>query len=127
MRIQIDHDNALPIYVQVGLQIKWEIATGRLGEGDPLPSVRQLALELRVNPNTVVKAYNELEHEGLVDSQHGRGTFVAPGARARVDSGRAQVREALRRAVRMAREAGLSRDTINQLLREALQDDREEA
>ena len=75
--ITIDPSNGLPIYVQIVNQIKTGIAMGRLLPEDPLPSVRQLALELAVNPNTVARAYLDLEYEGVIYKRQGAGTFVS--------------------------------------------------
>ena len=77
MFISIDPSNGLPIYVQIVNQVKTGIAMGRLLPEDPLPSVRQLALELAVNPNTVARAYLDLEHEGVIYKRQGAGTFVS--------------------------------------------------
>jgi GntR family transcriptional regulator len=73
----ISPGGAGPIFRQIVDQVRLAVATGRLVEGDQLPSVRQLAEQLVVNPNTVAKAYAELSRDGLVDSQPGRGLFVA--------------------------------------------------
>jgi GntR family transcriptional regulator len=91
-----------------------------LADGDTLPSVRQLAQDTRVNPNTVVKAYSELENEGVITSVHGKGTFVAYGAEERLPAGSEQVTHALRNAVRMARDAGMSAEQVRQLLEDEL-------
>ena len=85
MFITIDASSGLPIYVQIVNQIKTGIAMGRLLPEDPLPSVRQLATELAVNPNTVARAYLDLEYEGIIYKRQGAGTFVsrACGSRSR--------------------------------------------
>jgi GntR family transcriptional regulator len=67
----------MPIYAQIVEQIKAQIAAGQLTPGDQLPTIRQLATDLRINFNTVVRAYLDLEREGLISTQRGRGTFVA--------------------------------------------------
>ncbi len=77
MFITIDASSGLPIYVQIVNQIKTGIAMGRLLPEDPLPSVRQLALDLAVNPNTVARAYLDLEYEGVIYKRQGAGTFVS--------------------------------------------------
>ena len=76
MRIQLDVKSGVPFYRQIIDQVKSAIATGRLEPGDRLPTVRQLAVDLSVNPNTVSRAYTELELTGLVDTHMGSGTFV---------------------------------------------------
>lgn len=77
MFITVDPSSGLPIYVQIVNQIKTGIAMGRLQPEDPLPSVRQLATELAVNPNTVARAYLDLEYEGIIYKRQGAGTFVS--------------------------------------------------
>ena len=72
-------DSGEPIYVQLVRQIKHAVATGALAHGDQLPSVRQLAGERVVNPNTIVRAYRELEHAGLLEGVPGRGWYVTYG------------------------------------------------
>ena len=76
IRIQLDIKSGVPFYRQVIDQVKSAIATGQVGPGDRLPTVRQLAVDLSVNPNTVSRAYTELELTGLVETQMGSGTFV---------------------------------------------------
>jgi GntR family transcriptional regulator len=68
--------NGVPFYKQIILQIEMAIADRRLRTGDQLPTVRGLAVDLQVNPNTVARAYNELEIRGIVTTQHGTGTFI---------------------------------------------------
>jgi GntR family transcriptional regulator len=75
--ISIDPSSGLPIYLQIAQQIKTSVAMGRLVPEDPLPSVRQLAVELAVNPNTVARAYLDLEIEGVIYKRQGAGTFVS--------------------------------------------------
>ncbi len=74
---QLDPKSGVPIYRQIQDQIRYGIASGLLNPGEQLPTVRALAVELSVNPNTVIKAYSELEHEGILTSEQGSGTFVA--------------------------------------------------
>ena len=77
MDIQVDYDSGVPIYVQIMDRIKHLVATATLKPGDQLPTIRQLSVDLRVDPNTVVHAYRELDHEGVISTQQGRGTFIA--------------------------------------------------
>ena len=70
-----------PIYLQLMEQVKHAIATGALRPGDQLPGIRPLAEELVVNPNTVAKAYRELEHDGVIELRHGAGAFVSAAGR----------------------------------------------
>ncbi len=76
MEIRIDTDSAMPIYQQIIFAIKLQVATGQLKPGEQLPTVRQLATELRINPNTVARAYDALDTEGVIITQRGQGTYV---------------------------------------------------
>lgn len=76
MRISIDARSGVPFYRQIIEQVKFAIARGDLRPGDRLPTVRQLAVDLSINPNTVIRAYRQLEIEGVLDTQQGSGTFV---------------------------------------------------
>lgn len=76
MFIKIDPNRTLPIFTQIMEGVRLAVATGRLASGDRIPSIRDLAVELRVNPNTVAKAYQELERAGLVEVRRGMGYFV---------------------------------------------------
>lgn len=77
MDIYIDLASSVPIYMQIVEQIRHLVATGRLQPGEKLLTIRQLAVDLRVDPNTVAHAYNLLHNEGVLSTQRGRGTFVA--------------------------------------------------
>lgn len=94
MFLKIDPSSGIPIYRQIMDQIKHSIASGALRSGEKLLSVRQLSLDLKVNPTTVVKAYSELEHEGVIHSRRGMGTFVSEG---RIEMAAAQKVEILSR------------------------------
>jgi GntR family transcriptional regulator len=74
----LDLKSGVPIYRQIQDQIRYGIASGRLRPGEQLPTVRALAVDLSVNPNTVIKAYTELERQGVLTTEQGSGTFVAP-------------------------------------------------
>lgn len=74
--IQLDFRSGNPIYEQLVAQIKHMIATGTLSPGDQLPTVRQVAADLRVNFNTVARAYRILDEVGIISTQHGRGTYI---------------------------------------------------
>src|SRR5213083_2792589 len=73
---QVDANHPTPLYAQLDRSIRFAIATGKLREGDQLPTVRQLAVDLRINANTVAKVYAELERAGVVETRRGVGTFV---------------------------------------------------
>ena len=76
MEIQLDFRTGIPIYIQIMEQIKRQIASGELQPGDQLPTVRQLATDLRVNFNTIARAYRLLDEAGVISTQHGRGTYI---------------------------------------------------
>ena len=83
MDLKINTSDGAPIYLQIVDQVKRSVGMGRLKPEDPSPSVRQLALDLTINPNTVARAYLELEHQGFIYKRPGQGTYVctpAPGA-----------------------------------------------
>jgi len=79
MQLHIATGDGQPIYLQIMNQIKYQVASGRLTQGEQLPPVRKLAEQLLVNPNTVARAYRELETEGIVQTRQGAGVFVAEG------------------------------------------------
>ena len=76
MPIQIDFRSGIPIYIQIMNQVRQMVANGDLKPGDQLPTVRQLAIDLKVNWNTVARAYRLLDEAGLISTQQGRGTFI---------------------------------------------------
>jgi GntR family transcriptional regulator len=75
----VDPRSGIPLYLQLTEQIKRAIALGTLAPGEQLPTVKALALELTVNPNTVARVYRELERDGVIDTSPGRGSFVSAG------------------------------------------------
>ena len=77
MRFAVNPSSSEPVYAQLVRQVREAVARGALRPGERLPSVRDLALQLVINPNTIAAGYREMEHAGLVYSQRGRGTFVA--------------------------------------------------
>ena len=77
LEFTIDPKSGVPFYKQIILQVEMAIADGRLATGDQLPTVRGLAVDLKINPNTVARAYNELEIRGIVNTQQGTGTFIS--------------------------------------------------
>jgi GntR family transcriptional regulator len=83
VEIRIDPADGVPIYRQIVNQVRYAVASGLLEPGDELPTIRALALTLKVTPNTVVKAYEELEAAGVLQKRHGSGTFVS-GERTRL-------------------------------------------
>ncbi|PYQ80219.1 MAG: GntR family transcriptional regulator [Acidobacteria bacterium] len=106
----------VPIYLQLMEQVKHAVETGALRPGEQLPGIRPLAEELVINPNTVAKAYRELEHEGVIELRHGAGAFVSANAPAKkvTDSLRAG-KTIVASAVERLRARGLSDDEIRRL------------
>jgi GntR family transcriptional regulator len=118
MNISIDFRSGRPIYIQITEQIRQMVGNGELKQGDQLPTVRQLATELRVNFNTVARAYRILDEAGLISTQQGRGTYIweTPSEetlqRLRLQSLESLTRRYLTEASRMAS----SRDEIAEIL-----------
>ena len=77
MQFYIDSKSGIPIYIQLKNQIRQRIASGSLQPGDKLPTVRELAVKLTINPNTVAKVYKQLENEGLIETKRGVGTYIS--------------------------------------------------
>ena len=120
--MQIDPGSHVPIYLQIADGIRAAVAAGLYRPGEALPSLRAMATEIHVNPNTVQRAYDELGREGLIDSHRGRGLFVAEqgAAFARSAAGNG-VRRALDEAIRAGRTAGISAAQVRELFDAALQ------
>jgi GntR family transcriptional regulator len=93
MDIRISVSDGVPIYRQIANQIRYLIASGRLSPGEELPPIRTLAMQLRVTPNTVVKAYGELEAAGVVRTRPGAGTYVSEGPTRLADRERERILE----------------------------------
>lgn len=79
MFLHLNPESGVPVYLQIQAQLKQAVAAGALQPGDALPSVRKLAAEMRINPNTVARAYRELERDNVIQTTPGAGTFVANG------------------------------------------------
>jgi GntR family transcriptional regulator len=105
----LESASALPVYVQLREQVLRALAAGRLDPGTQLPTVREIAIHLGVNPNTVNRAYIDLERDGVVTTARGRGTFVADRkSRPNADLQAARLRDIARRALGEARALGFS-------------------
>lgn len=121
----LEADTGIPAYLQLARQVENAIRLGRLRAGDQLPSVRDVVGQLGINPNTVVKAYREMESRHLVDTRQGRGTFVADlaaagGAAVGPASVPAAVGREMRAAIDAARDGGLARDVVAAVFEDAL-------
>jgi GntR family transcriptional regulator len=77
MILRLSPSSGVPVYLQIIEQVKHAIATGGVNAGEQLPSVRQMAEDLLINPNTVARAYRELEQEGIIELKHGAGAFIS--------------------------------------------------
>jgi len=114
--IQIDQTSTIPIYDQIKAGLKGLVTKGLLRPGDQAPSIRSLALELKVNPNTVARAFRELSGEGFLESRRGDGNYISEAALGQAKDGLATVRQALRHALLGARLAGLPWNDIEEVV-----------
>ena len=106
----------VPIYLQLMEQVKHGIETGALRPGEQLPGIRPLAEELVINPNTVARAYRELEHEGVIELRHGSGAFVAANARPKKQTDRLRTAQSVvTAAVERLRASGVTDEEIRRL------------
>jgi GntR family transcriptional regulator len=118
-RFLLDLHSGVPVYRQVIDQVRGGIASGALGAGDQLPTVRQLAVDLEINPNTVVRAYRELELGGLLETHQGTGTFISAQKMKRADAERGrQLAQIVSDAVARAGAAGFTVDELIEELRD---------
>ena len=115
--ISLNYRDASPIYEQIKNGLKRLIVTGAMKEGDKLPSVRALATELAINPNTIQKAYNELENEGYIYSVPGKGSF-ASGEVKGDERRREELKQRIRELAAELRFLGASREELAALLQE---------
>jgi GntR family transcriptional regulator len=125
MVFRLDPRSGVPLYLQLIEQVRHAIEIGALRTGDQLPGMRKLAEELVMNPNTVAKAYREMEHAGLIELRHGAGAFVADGLGDRLP-GIQKGRVIARRAVTALRGLGLDAGAIRRLIESELAESEEE-
>jgi len=116
--ITLNYRDARPIYEQVKDALRRLIVSGAIADGERLPSVRQLASQLAINPNTIQRAYNELEAEGYAASVPGKGSFAVRGARSALDARRRELCERLRETAAELRAMGVSQSELERLCRE---------
>ena len=118
----IDPRSGVPLYIQLVDQVKRAVALGTLSPGEQLPTVKALALDLTINPNTVAKAYRELERDGVIETAAGRGSFVRGNGVAETTKAAATdvARDAFEGAVREAKSIGLSAEEIRKLASAAI-------
>ncbi|HZA88340.1 MAG TPA: GntR family transcriptional regulator, partial [Acidimicrobiales bacterium] len=114
---RLDARSGVPPYLQMVQQVRQAVLLGHLREGDQLPLIREAVEQLAINPNTVSKAYRQLEQEGLVTAKPGVGTFITGAPRSTVSAARyASLRRGFERWLGQAREAGLDDEAITALV-----------
>ena len=121
MLLRPNPSSGVPIYLQLMEQVKHSIETGALRPGEQLPGIRPLAEELVINPNTVAKAYRELEHEGVIELRHGAGAFVSSNGRAKKATDKLRAGQALvASTIERLRKGGVTDEEIRRLYEAAL-------
>lgn len=120
IEFRLDPRSGVPTYLQLVQQVKHAVRLGILRPGDQLPTVKEVVGKLVINPNTVLKAYRALDHEGLVEGRRGEGTFVTATAIGDQVADHAALQAALDRWLRRARAAGLEEEAIQALFAQAL-------
>ena len=117
----MEFDKNTPIYIQIMFEIKRRISTGQLKAGHKLPSVRDLADELKVNPNTIVRAYQELEREGVTETRRGMGTFIIENEKNSINEMKNTIGKTfVDEFIKKMKEAGVSSEEIISLVKEAI-------
>ena len=120
IEFHLDSGSGVSPYMQIVQQVRHALRLGLLNEGDQLPTVKEVVGRLAINPNTVLKAYRELEHSGLVAARSGVGTFVTGSIADPAIAAHAPLRRELRGWILKARRAGLDEESIEALFREAV-------
>jgi GntR family transcriptional regulator len=120
IEFHLDARSGVPTYLQLVQQVRQAVRLGILRPGDQLPTVKEVVGNLVINPNTVLKAYRELDRESLVVSRRGVGTFVATTPAAPPPDGMDELRSALERWVALARASGLDEDAMAALLADTI-------
>lgn len=121
----IEFDNNLPIYLQIMNYIKREIVTGKLKPGDKIPSVRELAAELQINPNTVQRTFQELEREAVVETKRGLGRYVTSEESKIMTIKKEMAGDLLDRFIHGMQELGFSNPDIAKIVAEAVGEERQ--
>ncbi|HEY8998397.1 MAG TPA: GntR family transcriptional regulator [Edaphobacter sp.] len=111
MIFRVNPSSGIPLYLQLMEQVKHAVETGALREGDQLPTIRRVAEELVMNPNTVVRAYRELEHEGVLELRHGAGAFIKASGETRARLIR-RAQTAMEGVIERLMEQGLTEDEL---------------
>ena len=126
IEFHLDSRSGVSPYLQIVQQVRQALRVGMLREGDQLPTVKEVVGQLAINPNTVLKAYRELEHEGLASARPGVGTFVTGSLGAESIAAQGPLRQALQRWIVKARRAGLDDESIEALFRDSFRSTAEE-
>lgn len=122
----IDFDNNLPIYVQIMSYLKKQIIVGKLKSGDKIPSVRELASELQINPNTVQRTFAELEREGIVETKRGLGRYVTSEESIIMEIKKEMAGELIDHFIQGMRELGFASNEIISIVSDAMEGSAEE-
>lgn len=115
-RFRLDGSSGVPPYLQLVHQVRQSLLLGYLREGDRLPTVKDVAAGLAINPNTVVKAYRQLEHERLAGGRPGQGTFITATSSPALPEAQQALRVSLEEWLRAAEQAGLSDEEVTALI-----------
>src|SRR5271168_3492392 len=126
IEFHLDSRSGVSPYLQIVQQVRQALRLDLLGQGDQLPTVKEVVGQLAINPNTVLKAYRELEHEGLVSARPGVGTFVTGSLGGQSLAAHGPLRLALQRWVVKARRAGLDDESIEALFCDSFRSTAEE-
>jgi GntR family transcriptional regulator len=124
IEFNLDSRSGVSPYLQIVQQVRHAVRLGTLCEGDQLPTVKEVVARLAINPNTVLKAYRELEHAGVVAARPGLGTFVTASCPDPLIAANAPLRQELRGWLAKARAAGLDEESIEALFRDAVRSPR---
>jgi len=122
----LDDASGVPVYLQIKAQVLHAISRGQLRPGDQLPTVREVAVDLEINPNTVNRAYADLEREGVLNSRRGRGTFINDRSRPTdLSAQRTRLRDIARRALGEARSFGFRVEEVMEALTRVAREDQD--
>lgn len=114
---KVDESRGIPIYQQIVEGFKYDVLAGTYGPDARLPSIRDLAIELKVNPNTIAKAFQDLEGQGIIYQKRGLGAFVSPQSREdRMKQAKRELTQHLQHIIELARQFGISSDELKTLL-----------
>jgi|ERR1051326_2345413 GntR family transcriptional regulator len=116
IEFRLDQRSGVPTYLQLAQQVKQALRLGILQPGDQLPTVKEVVGKLAINPNTVLKAYRELDREGVTEGRRGQGTFISRDQPATMPGDYSALRSALMKWVERARKAGLDDESITALV-----------